>query len=282
MSKLIKPPARLFVALSGDKKRNLIIRRGPTRQVATFLWDRTKNTFTLGQWLKGRIYEHRLDISPDGRHMIYFATKPTSPKTWTTVSKTPWLKALDFHSWIGTWGGGGLFAGNDAYILNGNGDSSEVRLLSGLSIVAMSKKYDALSKTINHSSVDSSLFHNTYGLRLLRDGWSFVSGAKETGDHITRFSKTLKSGWYLYKCIRGGQRENRSAEHETHTLINPDKGISIDMPNWEWAEFRDSKVFWAEAGSLYEARPEKEGGVGKPKLLHDFNEYVFQERLAPY
>jgi cytochrome bd-type quinol oxidase subunit 2 len=27
----------------------------------------------VGQWLKGRIYERRSDLSPDGKHLIYFA-----------------------------------------------------------------------------------------------------------------------------------------------------------------------------------------------------------------
>ena len=47
----IRPPARLFVALSQNKKRNVVFRRGPSRHIATFLWNRETDKFTLGQWL---------------------------------------------------------------------------------------------------------------------------------------------------------------------------------------------------------------------------------------
>ena len=51
----------------------MVIRRGPSKSVATLLWDRKRNTFHMGQWLKGRIYERRCDLSPDGKYLIYFA-----------------------------------------------------------------------------------------------------------------------------------------------------------------------------------------------------------------
>ncbi|MEK6804025.1 MAG: hypothetical protein AABZ34_15370 [Nitrospirota bacterium] len=59
--------------LAREAPVGLVIRRGPSRQVCTLLWDRRTDTFTLGQWFKGRIYERRCDLSPDGTHFIYFA-----------------------------------------------------------------------------------------------------------------------------------------------------------------------------------------------------------------
>lgn len=64
---------RLHVLLARDAPLGLVIRRGPSKHVATLLWDRRKDTFQLGQWLNGRIYERRSDLSPDGKHFIYFA-----------------------------------------------------------------------------------------------------------------------------------------------------------------------------------------------------------------
>jgi hypothetical protein len=37
------------------------------------MWNRTNDEFTPGSWFKGRIFADRSDLSPDGRHMIYFA-----------------------------------------------------------------------------------------------------------------------------------------------------------------------------------------------------------------
>lgn len=52
-------PARLHVLLARDAPSGLVIRRGASRQVAVIGWDRDTDTFALGQWLRGRIYERR-------------------------------------------------------------------------------------------------------------------------------------------------------------------------------------------------------------------------------
>jgi hypothetical protein len=63
-----------------------------------------------GQWFKGRIYERRCDLSPDGDLLIYFAAKWQAPfETWTAISRTPYLTALAFWPKGDAWGGGGLF-----------------------------------------------------------------------------------------------------------------------------------------------------------------------------
>jgi len=58
--------ARIHVLLASDAPVGLVIRRGPSKCVATLLWNRKTDEFQLGQWLKGRIYERRSDLSPDG------------------------------------------------------------------------------------------------------------------------------------------------------------------------------------------------------------------------
>jgi hypothetical protein len=68
-----KFPARLHVFLARKAKVGLVIRRGPSKSVCTVLWNRERDKFELGQWLRGRIYERRSDLSPDGKYFIYFA-----------------------------------------------------------------------------------------------------------------------------------------------------------------------------------------------------------------
>src|SRR4051794_37027692 len=63
-----KFPARLHVLLARDANVGLVIRRGPSKSVCTILWNRERDTFKLGQWMRGRIYERRSDLSPDGLH----------------------------------------------------------------------------------------------------------------------------------------------------------------------------------------------------------------------
>ncbi len=62
------------------------------------LWDRQCDRFQLGQWLKGRIYERRSDLSPDGKYLIYFAMngrwQSEACGAWTAISQAPYLKAI--------------------------------------------------------------------------------------------------------------------------------------------------------------------------------------------
>ena len=74
-------PARLHVILAREASKAVIFRRGPSDQVCTLGWDLVTDTFAMGQWLKGRIYEYRSDLSPDGELMIYFATDYRHPDT---------------------------------------------------------------------------------------------------------------------------------------------------------------------------------------------------------
>ena len=74
MSKVTKVvPPRLHVLLR--KKTAVVILRGRGKSAATFGWNLKDDSFALGQWFRGRIYALRCDLSPDGKHLIYFAAK---------------------------------------------------------------------------------------------------------------------------------------------------------------------------------------------------------------
>jgi hypothetical protein len=72
-------PARLHVLIARESRTAVVLRRGPSNLVCTVGWNLNDDSFRLGQWLKGRIYERRADLSPDGRHMIYFAKRRSGP-----------------------------------------------------------------------------------------------------------------------------------------------------------------------------------------------------------
>jgi hypothetical protein len=50
----------------------VVLRRGPSKQVLLVRWDLTDDSFEAGQWLTGRIYDRRCDLSPRGDHFLYF------------------------------------------------------------------------------------------------------------------------------------------------------------------------------------------------------------------
>src|SRR5215468_8177777 len=115
-------PARLHAVLASQAPVGVVFRRGPAKSVCSVLWDRATDRFTLGQWLRGRIYERRSDISPDGKYLIYFAMngkwESETRGSWTAISRTPYLKAIALLAKGDCWHGGGLFTGDRKYWLN--------------------------------------------------------------------------------------------------------------------------------------------------------------------
>jgi hypothetical protein len=110
---------RLFVLLARAAPTAVVFRRGPSKQVLTLKWDMASDRFFQGQWFRGRIYEHRCDLSPSGERLVYFAAKFDSPmRTWTAVSRPPFLTALALWPKGDAWGGGGLFETEDRLRLN--------------------------------------------------------------------------------------------------------------------------------------------------------------------
>jgi len=110
----VSTPPRLFVVLARETPVAVILRRGPAAWYHVILWHTDTDRFEPGAWFKGRIYEERCDLSPDGQLLLYFALQGsrwrTSYKgTWTAVSRPPWLHALVLWPHGDTWGGGGRF-----------------------------------------------------------------------------------------------------------------------------------------------------------------------------
>src|SRR5213082_1309660 len=105
-----KFPARLHVLIARAAKVGLVIRRGPSKSVCTVLWNRERDTFKLGQWMRGRIYERRSDLSPDGRHLIYFAMNGRwqigAKGSGAGILRVPDLEAISLFSKGDCWHGG--------------------------------------------------------------------------------------------------------------------------------------------------------------------------------
>jgi len=110
MSRTSTPGCRLSVLMAGDHRSAVIFRRGPSRQVLMIRWWLKSDTFEIGQWLKGRVFVERSDLSHDGELLIYFAGNWRAPyETWSAVSRPPYFTALALWPKGDTWGGGGRF-----------------------------------------------------------------------------------------------------------------------------------------------------------------------------
>src|SRR5438105_1108768 len=113
---------RLYANLARKSRRAVILRRGPSKQVALIAWDRQRDSFEVGQWFKGRIYERRCDLSPDASRFLYFAANWRGPyQSWTAISHPPWLTAVALWPNGSAWGGGGMFVDENTVLVNQSG-----------------------------------------------------------------------------------------------------------------------------------------------------------------
>jgi hypothetical protein len=187
-------PPRLHAILASGAPLGVVFSRGPSKSVCTFLWDRKADRFELGQWLRGRIYERRADLSPDGRYLIYFAMNgrwsSETKGSWTAISRAPWLKALVLLGKGDCWHGGGLFTSKSKYWLNdGYGhfpvrDSREVQR----------------ETHFEHANRYGGECPGVYYVRLQRDGWVLKDRLTEGATNSwTIFEKQLPKGWILRK-----------------------------------------------------------------------------------
>lgn len=278
-------PARLHVLFASETPQALVIRRGPSRQVATIGWNRQTDTFTLGQWLQGQIYEDQSDLSPDGKHFLYFAMGKGSYERWIALSKTPYLKALDFYKGSSCIGGG-LFLSNQSYWLSNTYhhlfNCSQLRLTPGhdYNIIPGQKEYI-----------------EPYIYKLIRDGWQ-----KEKEEALKTkkryffqknlyFRKPLNLQWQLIKIRNeyGKTVLGKRSCYDTHQLINTQTNETLDFKDWEWADLDNSvsnrsRLVFAEKGKLKAINLDRNNEFNLKHVieLYDFNGMTFQAIKAPY
>jgi hypothetical protein len=270
-------PARLHVLLAREAPVGLIIRRGPSHSVASVLWNRRTDRFTLGQWLRGRIYERRCDLSPDGTHVIYFAMngrwQSDVKGSYTAIARAPYLKAVTLFPKGDCWQGGGLFTTSDRYWLNGchdeaNYDSGECR-----------RDPDYRPVGSYGGECPSVYYH-----RLQRDGWILMDRLSAgSTEHWDIFEKPVGNGWVLRKIAHAevGAPPGKGCYWDEHELIHADPVRSELRPDWEWADLDGTRLVWAAGGILYASVIGLEG-LSNQRTLFDSNDMAFQCCVAPY
>jgi len=265
--------ARLHVILARNKRTGIIIRRGPSKSVCTILWDRKADTFKLGQWLRGRIYERRSDLSPDGKYFIYFAMNGNwesgTQGAWTAISRTPYLKAISLFAKGDCWHGGGLFVTDKEFWLNDGLGHKTLKESPKL------KRDLEFKPEYRHGEC-----LGVYYPRLLRDGWTH---RKHISREVDVFEKALTGGWVLRKIAHAqvGAPEGKGCYWDEHELEHSNSATLIKYPDWEWADLDKNRLLWATRGKLW-AGFVKRDGIKDQKCLHDFNEMQFEPIVAPY
>lgn len=269
---------RLWALLASESNVGVIFRRGPSRQVRLIKWDTQNDTFELGQWLKGRIYERRCDLSPDGKFLVYFASKPETPLgTWTAISKPPYLTALALWEKGDCWNGGGWFVGHRLLRLNHlSGDRMrDDSKASPIQIVGYAEA----------GGEDDSVWDITRA----RDGWIKTQEGKETylvhgwrcnpPETWKKFGGP-KSKFILEMAIIGIGGQNIPWYQIKYRVLLGPKTV-LDLGKLDWADWdRRGDLVFAQNGCIYRQHRERLEPGAAVKIA-DLNEMKFESIVAP-
>jgi hypothetical protein len=280
----------LFIILARNAPVGVIFRRGPTKQVQLIKWNLKDDSFELGQWLKGRIYERRCDLSPNGEKLIYFAAnyRRNGPRTWTAVSNPPYLTALAMWPKGDAWGGGGLF--DSEYTISLNHRSNERELADGFQL-GKDMKIRPFGARPGWGE-DDPIYHS----RLLRDGWILKQEGKWTEyqksgtrwrfiePQIYEKRLSIKKGVFFLQMQLKGIGEYEGDWYALDYEIIDDKGNSLlKISHISWADWCDGDLLFAKEGKLYRLCRIKNAGwnMDNARELADFSAQQFTPMKAP-
>jgi hypothetical protein len=284
---------RLYFLVARQAPLAVVFRRGPSRQVELLNWDLASDTLLAGQWLKGRIYERRCDLSPDGGLLVYFAAKyGTKLRTWTAISKPPWLTALSLWPKGDAWGGGGLFAARNLLQLNHR--PKEMELAEEFRLARNRRlRVEPLGEESGWGE-DDPIHH----LRLLRDGWRWI----ERGSMGTLRGWTAPILWTIDPPLRyerpvgprraaltlqleiAGRREKNGDSYVNHHRLLRDGELVRDLGRLDWADAGpDGDLLLANDGCLRRlpAADAADWATAEPRLVADLRDHRFAALEAP-
>jgi hypothetical protein len=281
---------RLWVHLARASRRAIVLRRGPSKRVRLVAWDRRTDRFERGQWLVGRVYAHRCDLSPSGKLFVYFAATYKPPfHTWTAVSKPPYFSALALWPKGDAWGGGGLFASERRLELNH--DERSMKLAPDFHLV----KGFVVEPLGAHSGrgEDYPIAH----LRMLRDGWTLIRPGKRTGHSSVRpvsweYTETQiyakpsprRPALRLERHLHGVHEKNGPWYVFSFEVHDEASGQTVDLGRSDWADWdAQGDLLHARDGCIHRTAVENrplERAATKAELLADLSDDVF-ERVPP-
>jgi hypothetical protein len=286
----VKSATRAYVILARKAPVGLIFRRGPSNRVLLIRWDLERDTFEFGQWLRGRIYERRCDLSPEGDLLLYFAANWYKPfQSWSAVSRPPYLTALALWPKGDGWGGGGQFSARDDIQLNHR--SNEMALADGFSL----PKWLHVGQFGDRPGWGED--DPVLAKRLRRDGWSLESqpseltpdfAAKVTWEFDPPITWQKKHPFLVYELtlrmsIVGMHERNGAWYLIEYSIVRKDGKVeSIGRSEWaDWSPTGD--LLFSQSGCLFrlELRDNTLPQIEAAKQIVDFNNLEFQPMESP-
>jgi hypothetical protein len=286
----MKSHVRLYVILARRAPVGVVFRRGPTKQVLLIAWNTNDDTLESGQWLKGRIYERRCDLSPEGDLLLYFAASYRKPLySWSAISRPPYLTALALWPKGDGWGGGGHFLSHTRIALNHR--SSEMALGQGFSL----PRRLAVQQFGDHPGWGED--DPIWSERLRRDGWILIDEGKLAKrewkakvwiefNPARRFRKphpALPHRYALEMAILGLKEKDGPWYLTEHFIVRyKDATESIGRSDWaDWSHSGD--LLFAQDGCLFRVRRRGDvlASLDTKVKIADLSSLAFEAREAP-
>ena len=121
-----EPVIRLHLYFARETPDAVILRQGPNKVFRMIRWNRDTDAFEDGQWMRHKIYTDWCDLSPDGRHFLYYALDgkwgAASYGSYNALSRPPYFTALSLFPEGTTYSSGGRFLDNVHYVAAGGPD----------------------------------------------------------------------------------------------------------------------------------------------------------------
>ena len=238
-------------------------------------WDRVGNGFTPGQGFRGRVYERRCDLSPDGRRFVYFAARHGPRRdpdgigeAWTAISRPPNFTALALWTNLSIWYGGGVFKAERTVLLDVT-CSLEPHLI-----------FPVKRLKVGHCPAKSAPWEQ----RLLNGGWRLV----ERGfDPRTERRIGLREIWKKPHSRELMTLHRQIEESEFHSPDGPYRETIwleaadnlLPLADARWADCDRNRLVFTRAGALWQATVEH--GALTENQLFDFNSLRPREITAP-
>ncbi len=276
---------RVEVILARKADTAVVFRRGPAKSVLLLRWNTATDSFEQGQWLSGRIYERRCDLSPSGEYLVYFAAKWKGPyQTYTALSRPPWLTALALWRGVGAWGGGGLFHDERTLLLNQRGslrpDEGKVHPRLRTSPLGPHAGFGE----------DNPIWH----MRLLRGGWTLAqAGVWERSTTkvswridppmIYRRAQPAKPNAILEMRIAGLHEIDGPWYVVEHGIMDERGGERASLGRSDWADW-DARgdLLFARNGRIYRTpRESVYDPASSARELLDLGPLTFTRRTSP-
>lgn len=211
------------------------------------MWDTATDTLTPGSWFAGELYPLKSDLSPDGKHLVYYARNESKNRleraraewgvdhfwTWTAVCKPPWVKALGLWEGGLPGDGGGVFCDSRTLWLNYYVQSlAQVKTLRQPPGLAT-----ALYPERGHRPI--------WTAAMKRTGWHLLQ-TPEAGDGYPFASQFLLQKQELELRIPGRERQQFTDEYRWHGPNPP------DLSGVTWADLdQQGRLVYARAGRIY-------------------------------